>query len=152
MTLDELKALTKENDSGCWIWQRSRSSSGYGQITIKKKYWTTHRLAYFIVNGPIPEGLYIRHSCHTRECCNPQHLLSGSAKDNYHDSVAVHLKAAKKQRNSWLIDGISFGSLRETSRQTGISQHSLCKFTRNGVFQIDEYRAACKIAGWKPKV
>lgn len=32
--------------TGCWNWQKSVTSAGYGQLTENKKYWTTHRYVY----------------------------------------------------------------------------------------------------------
>ena len=152
MTLDELQRIATITEEGCWLWPRSKNSSGYGQITIKKQYWTTHRLAYHLANGAIPQDTLIRHTCHTRSCCNPDHLVPGKDADNYHDSVETHLEAAKKNRGTWTISGVSYPTLREASKKTGLSHHSLCKYTVDGVFNIQAYRAACKKAGWKPKV
>lgn len=152
MTLDELKKETEENSNGCWIWKRSKTSAGYGQITIDKKYWTTHRLAYFLTYGDIPSKAVIRHLCHTRDCCNPAHLQEGSYKDNYNDSATTYQTAATKRRHVWEVEGIRFGTLKEASKTTGITQSSLLKYTKNGIFQTEEYRAACKVAGWLPKI
>lgn len=47
-----------------------------------------HRVAFEAVNGPIPNGLDVLHSCDNRLCCNPSHLSLGTAKDNSDDKVA----------------------------------------------------------------
>lgn len=76
-----------ESDSGCWEWSRSRRKDGYGQIMYAGKQRTTHRLAYELAHGSIPDGAQINHRCHNRACINPDHLYAGSQLDNMRDTV-----------------------------------------------------------------
>lgn len=152
MDLNALKGLTVIDTNGCWIWQRSCSSAGYGQITINGKYWSTHRLAYVLTNGPIPDGLLIRHSCHVPACCNPSHLLAGKDVDNWKDSEDKHRENNIKRSQSWIVLGVKYHSCRQACKKTGISMNSLIKYTVNGVFDITAYHEGCRIAGWEPKV
>ena len=80
----------------CWEWQGFknpkglRNSKGYGQIGIgdgTKRLGETHRLAYEFFNGPIPEGMLVRHACDNPPCCNPAHLLLGTGADNSRDAI-----------------------------------------------------------------
>lgn len=57
-----------------------------------------HRVAYELINGPIPEGLMVRHKCDNPPCCNPSHLTTGTAKDNAQDAVSRH-RASTGVRN-----------------------------------------------------
>lgn len=34
------------SDTGCWIWQKSCNSAGYGQLVINRKHWLAHRYSY----------------------------------------------------------------------------------------------------------
>jgi plasmid maintenance system antidote protein VapI len=70
----------------CWIWQ-GRKPEGYGRIFLDGKTYPAHRIAYELTNGPIPEGLLIRHKCDNPPCCNPAHLLPGTLLDNVMDRV-----------------------------------------------------------------
>ncbi len=36
---------------------------------------------------PVPDGLFVRHTCDNPPCCNPAHLLIGTAADNTHDAI-----------------------------------------------------------------
>jgi DNA-binding NarL/FixJ family response regulator len=37
--------------------------------------------------GPIPEGLFVLHSCDNRSCVRPQHLRLGTRDDNLVDAI-----------------------------------------------------------------
>lgn len=74
-----------DSSTDCWIWQKGKTSSGYGVIYIDKSQFTVHRFSYLIHKGKISEGNVIRHKCDNKLCCNPEHLLSGTQLDNIRD-------------------------------------------------------------------
>jgi hypothetical protein len=46
-----------------------------------------HHLAWETFVGPIPEGHAVLHKCDTSSCCNPEHLFTGTQKDNMRDMI-----------------------------------------------------------------
>tara|TARA_R110000782_G_C14622881_1_gene393473 strand:+ start:148 stop:639 length:492 start_codon:yes stop_codon:yes gene_type:complete len=148
--LDNIEIL--KND--CWVWKKSCSSSGYGQFTVKGTYWSTHRYVWQQLNGDIEEGLVVRHKCHNRACCNPDHLELGTHKENYHDSYEVHINSQKKQRKIWIVGSKKYETCRMAVLDTGISVSSIIKFTNKETreFDIDTYRSCCKKANQIPKI
>jgi hypothetical protein len=48
---------------------------------------SAHRASYLVYNGPIPDGLVVRHSCDHIGCIEPAHLLVGTIADNNRDMV-----------------------------------------------------------------
>jgi len=59
---------------GCWLWKGCLNSSGYGTVHFDGRSQGTHRVAYMLKLGAIPEGTEIDHLCRNRACCNPAHL------------------------------------------------------------------------------
>ena len=75
-------------ESGCLEWQKGCFPSGYGTVKHGGKQWRVHRLVWTLINGEIPDGKVIMHSCDNPKCCNPEHLSVGSPKDNKSDCVS----------------------------------------------------------------
>lgn len=72
---------------GCWEWPAGKVC-GYGSLMFCGRRWRSHRLAYTLTHGEIPEGLIIRHVCDNPSCCNPHHLLMGTQMENVQDSIS----------------------------------------------------------------
>lgn len=70
----------------CWIWTGSISTDGYARIMdrimTQGKSVKVTRYVNSIIEGPIPEGIVIRHKCRNKSCVNPDHLERGTPKQN----------------------------------------------------------------------
>lgn len=69
----------------CWVWTQYKCRDGYGKYG--KKSTPAHRMAWFVTNGPIPDGMLVCHRCDNPPCCNPAHLFLGTVADNHRDMV-----------------------------------------------------------------
>lgn len=72
----------------CWPFEgktRCGTNMEYGEIWQDGKNALVHRVAWEVTNGPIPEGLVVRHLCNNPICCNPNHLAVGTQKENIAD-------------------------------------------------------------------
>ena len=92
------KFESKVDRSGdCHLWTGCTNKAGYGQIKIKGKQFGTHVVAAKIKFGMFDERVLVRHSCNVKACCNPDHLLLGTEKDNHDDAVRDGLMPWQKQ-------------------------------------------------------
>lgn len=85
------KNLSEPTETGCRLWL-GEAKRGYGKIgTIESGVTKTrlaHRVAWELVHGPIPKGMFVCHKCDTPACCNADHLFLGTQTDNVADKVA----------------------------------------------------------------
>jgi HNH endonuclease len=82
----------------CWLWTAS-TKNGYGQIGAGGKHGKplyAHRVAYELVNGPIPEGLHLDHLCRVTLCVNPAHLEPVTRRENILRGESPIAKQARK--------------------------------------------------------
>lgn len=71
-----------EWEDGCLICHYSVASHGYPQAWDGVNVLLAHRVVYEWEHGPIPPGMTVDHTCHTRRCVNIKHLRVLTNLDN----------------------------------------------------------------------
>ncbi len=162
---------SKTHDSGCIVWQKRCSNRGYGEISYLGNKSLTHRVMYELINGPVPEGKCVCHTCDNPPCINPTHLFLGTQSDNMQDCVKkgrcynprgeAHPSAkltemqAQKIKSSPLLTsilakdyGVSIGTIRSIKRGTtwkhlSCTENPLLEVLEKTLPFIDEHRKNC---------
>lgn len=94
------KVRVEEN--GCWIWQGQIDRHGYARMSVDNKSVLVHRWAYSQWRGQIQSNLMALHSCHNRDCVNPDHIRPGTAADNMKDCVAAGRAGKTRGERQWM--------------------------------------------------
>lgn len=125
-------------ENSCWEFRGSLTRGGYGEFAHGGRRMGAHRAAWEVTNGPIPEGMAVRHKvCDNPPCCNPAHLRLGTHERNMRDKV----QAGRQFRPSGSRNGLARltaeqvseirrrhadGALqRELAEQFGVSQSTV---------------------------
>jgi hypothetical protein len=73
----------------CLLWERGKTSAGYGAKYRAGKQILAHRAAWEDANKTsIPKGMFVLHRCDNRLCINSSHLFIGTQLDNIRDMIS----------------------------------------------------------------
>lgn len=134
MMLSERLEVRSEfvTESGCQIWTGAANRRGYGIIRTEKVNQYTHRAAYELINGKIPEGKMVCHSCDNPSCINPNHLFLGDYVINMIDKInknrhskGITAAAAKLTNNDVMNIRIDDSIQSAIAQKYGISQSAV---------------------------
>jgi hypothetical protein len=88
-----LYARAIEDENGCYIWQGTIASNGYGRVQVGSRTVAAHRRVLALTLGrEIPLGIDACHHCDVRPCIRAEHLFEGTRSENM-------LDASSKGRN-----------------------------------------------------
>lgn len=130
MAQNRFESKFTKHESGCWLWNAARRTTGYGVFRFNGKPETASRVSYILYHGVDPKDQHVLHKCDTPLCVNPDHLFLGTNLDNVNDRK---LKGRPVGRFSTLsesdyltlkqfISDHPHISLREVARRTGYNR------------------------------
>jgi hypothetical protein len=117
----------------CWLWIPGPSCDGYGRFNYGRTFELSHRFAWKVTYGPIPEGLCVCHSCDTlyeygdrtyKLCVRPDHLFVGTHRENIMDASAKGRMHPGERSGSTKITSTDVIDIRK-QHSTGITPRTL---------------------------
>jgi hypothetical protein len=86
-----------DEENGCWLYLGTVVGNGYGRIWDGSQVEYVHRVSAALFLGfERSSGLCVLHRCDTPVCFNPDHLFTGTQKDNMSDAAAKGRMSGKK--------------------------------------------------------
>lgn len=88
--------------SKCWLWTGPVNNAGYGMIRGDHgipKMMTVHRVAG--IEKGLDKNKEIQHTCLTKHCVNPDHLVNGNANSRHKRIVDKHGPNFQAPRNPY---------------------------------------------------
>lgn len=136
-------------EGDCLICHLAPNARGYSPVSIGGRggiKYRTHRLVWEEINGPIPEGILVCHSCDNRRCINPDHLFLGTAKDNTQDMMkkdrhkyVPNIKIVSKEQVEKMQDLRNSGlTLHEIATHFDISHETVRKYLQDTYYRHAE--------------
>ena len=80
--------VVKGGIDDCWIFNSTKGGGDYGMLSVPKgQEAMAHRISWILHHGPIPDDLFVLHTCDVPKCVNPNHLFLGTTQDNSNDKL-----------------------------------------------------------------
>lgn len=131
---ERLAARVVRVESGCLEYTGYKNEHGYGVLSVGGAGRLAHRVAWTLANGPIPDGLCVRHSCDNPPCCELSHLSLGTHAENMADRDArgrtqqgQATKNAKLSNEDVRAIRAATGTNPQIAARFGVDTSTICK-------------------------
>jgi hypothetical protein len=128
----ELHVIKGDGPDACWGWKGATANGGYGKlgsydengkpITVR-----AHVVSYEKHVGPVPDGMWVLHSCDNPPCCNPKHLFPGTPLDNTKDMHAKGRAAVREKHPRTKLTVYQAEQIRRMCAETPLLQREIGK-------------------------
>lgn len=123
-----------EKTCDCWLWRGSVQNGGYGIVRFVHEgclyVLRAHRAAFVLAHGRSPQpGLVLRHTCDSKLCVRPEHLLEGTQSDNVADR---HARGRDQRGASHYNAKLTEAQVLEIRRRAQAGERACCSKVRTG--------------------
>jgi hypothetical protein len=133
------RRVAVSDHSACWPWTSFRNERGYGIARLDGVRQKTHRYAWQMTNGPIPDGMCVLHRCDNPPCCNPAQLFLGTTEDNVADCIAkgrhAHAKLTADVARAIRRAHAAGMALRAIARQLDLDRNTVRDIVRGVIWR-----------------
>jgi hypothetical protein len=145
-TIEERFWPKVDKSGDCWEWTGSRYNTGYGMFWIKPRCQSAHRFSWELHFGPIPNGLFVLHTCDTRHCIRPDHLFLGTQKDNVADAITKGRVVPPPGYDHYSEEWKRFGERSATSKLTDEDVRAIRKAWETGTIRATDLSERFKVS------
>ena len=122
--------ISAPTDNGCILWTGRVNNRGYGVIPDKRnrKMLLAHRVAWELVNGPIPDDMEVCHNCpggDNPSCVNHAHMFLGTHADNMRDAGRKGQMARGERHRHRKLTDVLVREIRHLYAAGGTTQQAL---------------------------
>lgn len=118
-----------DQTDGCWEFVGAKNEHGYGSVRVGGKTLGAHRYVWMLVNGRIPDGMHVLHSCDNPACVRPDHLRLGSHAENMAEKSSKGRNRSGNSYKTKCLRGHEFNE-ENTYRYNGKRQCRTCNRER----------------------
>lgn len=147
--LEDRLADKLDKTGDCWVYRNANISDGYAHMNLsydpftkqrypRARYEYAHRIAWALHHGRWPEeSMVVRHTCDNPACCNPEHLIEGTQKQNVGD---------RSERSDWQTarkltpEQVRYARTTpkpqlEVARELSVSQMTISRIRANKIYR-----------------
>jgi hypothetical protein len=129
-------------ETGCWEWNGTFQSTGYGFFWYGNRNVYAHRYSYETFVSKISKNDVIMHLCDNPKCVNFNHLKSASQSDNMKDMVKKNrqakgsMVAASKLKDNQILEIKSAllnpyrGIQKHLANKYNVTQACICRINK----------------------
>ncbi|MDE2106555.1 MAG: HNH endonuclease [Patescibacteria group bacterium] len=140
-TVERLLSKAAILENGCWKYTRGLNGRGYGNFWDHGRTRSAHVVSYELFNGSIPHGHSILHKCDYKPCINPDHLFTGTTKDNIDDMIAKgRSKFVGVQNGRAILTEEDIPVIRELLAIKGVTQEAIAEHFKVSVGTISHIK------------
>jgi len=128
-----LNKVAIDDSTECWNWTGAKTPLGYGVKwdSAKRRLTSSHRFAYQLLHGPVPDGLELDHLCRNRSCCNPNHLQAVT----HHQNV-IRGRVAEVASKTHFRKGVTRTLANANGQTITLQRPDLITFARQHGFSV----------------